>query len=367
MQRMNGFPIVDLTGPAFERGRTHGERARGRVERSLANYARLFEYHGMPWREVQERARPFRAIINAFDSSLLEEIEGIAAGSGRDFSELLALNARTELLPAQMLGTGDHGECTSIAVNPRASGTGGTLLAQNWDWLGSQREAMVLLRVAESEDPAYLTLTEAGILAKIGFNAQGFGVGLNILRSTDDGTKQGVPVHVLLRALLKRADTRDAIVFASKLSFGGSSNILCGDTSGDIASLEIAPQGFRVVRGDGATLCHTNHFLHPEAAGWQATLLGTLSTEPRLARAREHAAAREKLGLEDVKRLLRDETAGYLSICRKPDPALPSEECVESVASVIMELDKGVMHVAPDVPSRCEYSAISLSKETELV
>ena len=183
----------------------------------------------------------------------------------------------------------------------------------------------------------------------------------------ETAAKQGVPVHVLLRALLKRADTRDAIVFASKLSFGGSSNILCGDTSGDIASLEIAPQGFRVVRGDGATLCHTNHFLHPEAAGWQATLLGTLSTEPRLARAREHAAAREKLGLEDVKRLLRDETAGYLSICRQPDPALPQEERIESVASVIMELDKGVMHIAPDVPSRCEYSAISLSKETELV
>jgi hypothetical protein len=34
----------------------HGELARGRVERSLANYARLFEFYGLPWKEAQGRA-----------------------------------------------------------------------------------------------------------------------------------------------------------------------------------------------------------------------------------------------------------------------------------------------------------------------
>ena len=65
-------------------------------------------------------------------------------------SEILALNARTELLPAQRSLTGaDAGECTAIAVSPAASATGETLLAQNWDWVGSQREALILLRVRE--------------------------------------------------------------------------------------------------------------------------------------------------------------------------------------------------------------------------
>lgn len=204
------FPIVEVSGGAFERGRMHGKQARIRVGRSLANYARLFAFHGMPWEEAQRRSAGYRDLIGGFDAGLLEEMQGIARGAGRPFSEILALNVRTEVLPPSFLAGADAGECTAIAVRPAASATGETLLAQNWDWLGSQREALVLLR------------------------------------------------------------------------------------------------------------------------------------------------------------LLRDESAGLLSICRRPDPSLPPEAQIESVASVIMELSRGVMHVAPDVPSRAEYQAVSLEGEAVL-
>ncbi len=365
------FPVIEVSGGAFERGRLHGELARSRVERSLANYADLFAFYGMPWNEAQRRAAPYRDLIGRFDATLLEEIEGIARGAGRPAGEILALNARTEILPPAYLAGADSGECTAIAVSPAGSATGGTLLAQNWDWVGTQREAMILLRVAEGDGPGCLTLTEAGMLAKIGLNSLGFGVCLNILRSTFDGAGAdgkpgGVPVHVLLRALLKRTSVRDAIEFASALSFGGSSNILCADRGGEAASLEFSPRGLRVVRGEGATLCHTNHFLDPEAAGWQASLATSLSTIPRLERARWHAASRATHGIEDLKRLLRDESAGLFSISRKPDLSLPAQAQIESVASVIMELARGVMHVAPDVPSRADYSPVLLSPEPAL-
>lgn len=361
------FPVVEVSGAAFERGRIHGELARGRVERSLANYARLFAFNGMSWKEARRRGAKYREVIGRFDAALLEEIDGIARGAGRPADEILALNARTELLPPAFLGKADTGECTAIAVSPAASATGETLLAQNWDWVGAQREALILLRVREGanqEDaPACLTLTEAGMLAKIGLNAQGLGVCLNILRSTFDGAHAGLPVHVLLRALLKRSSVRDAIAFASKLAFGGSSNVLCADRAGEAASLEFSPRGMRVVSGDGATLCHTNHFIHPEAEGWQAEIATNLSTVPRLERARHHAASRAKHGVEDLKRLLRDESAGLLSICRRPDVSLPQEAQIESVASVVMELARGVMHVAPDVPSKIEYQPVALAAQ----
>lgn len=361
------FPIVEVSGNAFERGRMHGERARSRVELSLANYARLFAFNGMAWEEAQRRSAGYRDLIGSFDPDLLDEMEGIARGAGRPFSEILALNARTEILPPSFLTGTDAGECTAIAVCPSASSSSGTLLAQNWDWVGSQRVALILLRVRDGSDPgaapACLTLTEAGMLAKIGFNSCGVGVCLNILRSVFDGAHAGVPVHVLLRALLKRTSVRDAVEFSSKLSFGGSSNILMADSGGDAASLEFSPKGLRVVRAEGGTLCHTNHFLHPEAAGWQAAHVANLSTLPRLAKAREHAAARAEHGIEDVKRLLRDESAGLLSICRKPDASLPPEAQIESVASVIMELGRGIMHVAPDIPSRAAYQPVSLVGE----
>lgn len=363
---MTAFPVIEVDGPAFERGRQHGERARERVERSMANYADLFGFCGMSWDEAQRRARPYRDVIGSFDAALLEEIEGIARGAARKVEEVLALNVRTEILPPIFLSGADTGECTAIAVGPAASQTGGTLLAQNWDWVGAQRDALILLRIAEGKDPACITLTEAGMLAKIGLNGAGFGVCLNILRSIFDGVKIGVPVHVLLRALLKRAGVRDAIEFAARLSFAGSSNVLCADRGGETASLEFSPRGLRAVRSDTATLCHTNHFVDPETREWQARLAENLSTVPRLERARQIAGSLAKHGIEDLKRLLRDESAGLLSICRKPDASLPPQARIESVASVIMELDRGVMHVAPDVPSRADYAPVALSAEVAL-
>jgi isopenicillin-N N-acyltransferase like protein len=363
------FPVLELKGTSHERGRIHGEQARARVERSIANYTRLFAFAGMDWQEAQRRGMAYRDVIGGFDAGLLEEIEGIARGAGRPLSEILALNARTEILPPSYLTGADAGECTAIAVTPAGSATGQTLLAQNWDWVGAQRESLVVLRVeagsGRQATPACLTLTEAGMLAKIGINAHGLGVCLNILRSVFDGTKTGVPVHVLLRALLERASVRDAVEFCSTLSFGGSSNILMADRGGDAASLEFSPRGLKVVRGEGATLCHTNHFIHPDAAGWQATQVPNLSSQPRLERARQHAASRAKLGIEELKGLLRDESAGLLSICRKPDLSLPPEAQIESVASVIMELGRGVMHIAPDVPSRAQYQPVALAPQGE--
>ena len=93
------FPSVETTGSAFERGRQHGKQAKQRVLRSVATYARLFAYCGMDWRDAQRRAAPYRDVIGGFDAALLEEIEGIAAGAGRKTDEILALNARTEILP----------------------------------------------------------------------------------------------------------------------------------------------------------------------------------------------------------------------------------------------------------------------------
>jgi len=374
------FPSIDVSGSARERGQQHGLKGRERIARSIATYARLFAYCGIDWQGAQRLGAGYRDLIGDLDPALLAEIEGIAAGAGRQPNEILALNARTEILPPSYpgepcsdqrkiaaanakLGVPDWGECTSIAVKPAQSASGTTLLAQNWDWLGAQRAALVLLRVHDAAGASLLTLTEAGMLAKIGLNRSGFGVCLNILRSADDGARPGVPVHVLLRALLARASVDDAIAFAAKLDFGASSNVLCADAAGDTAALEFSPRGLEVVRGADAALCHTNHFLAPAAVPHQASLASSLSTLPRLARITALAGAhRGKFSPADLQRMLRDESDGYLSICRSPDPSLAPEACIETVASVVMDLGGRVMHVAPDVPSRADYLPLALGE-----
>jgi isopenicillin-N N-acyltransferase-like protein len=374
------FPLIEVSGPARKRGRQHGHQAKARVERSIATYARLFAYCGIDWQSAQRAGAGYRDVIGDLDPALLAEIEGIAAGAGRHVDEILALNARTEILPPSypgephpdrrkiaaanaQEGVPDWGECTAVAVKPAQSTTGTTLLAQNWDWLGAQRAALVLLRVRNADGASCLTLTEAGMLAKIGLNSRGFGVCLNILRSSDDGAHPGVPVHVLLRALLERDSVADAVEFASTLSFGASSNVLCADAAGDTAALEFSPRGLDVVRGADAALCHTNHFLAADAARHQASLAPSLSTVPRLARITALAGAHKgRFSPADLQRMLRDESDGYLSICRRPDPSLAPEACIETVASVVMDLGERVMHIAPDVPSRVDFVPVALGK-----
>lgn len=373
------FPVIEVEGKAFLRGRMHGTLARSQIERSIATYARLFAYCGIDWQDAQRRALRYRDTIGHLDAELLEEIQGIAAGAGRRAEEILALNARTEILPpsypgeasphwqqVQELNRGagipDWGECTALAVQPGRSATQETLLAQNWDWLGMQRDAVVLIRARETDGSTCLAFTEAGMLAKIGLNAHGFGVCLNLMRSRDDGQRLGVPVHVLLRALLKRKTVSEAIQLAGSVTHGGSSNVLCADRTGDVASLELSPAGVEIVRPEDGVACHTNHFLMPTGREGEAPRAPTLSTEQRLeciqALARRHRAP---IDIEALQTMLRDESEDLMSICRHPDVQLPREARVETVASVIMELARGVMHVAPDVPSKVPYHAVALA------
>ena len=98
------FPLIELSGSAFERGQQHGVAAKSRVQRSIATYSRLFAYCGISWVDAQRKGSAYREVIGDFAPELLMEIEGIAQGSGRHLNEILALNARTELLPPSYLG-----------------------------------------------------------------------------------------------------------------------------------------------------------------------------------------------------------------------------------------------------------------------
>jgi isopenicillin-N N-acyltransferase-like protein len=372
------FPIVTVAGTPRERGRQYGAQARDRIELSIASYARLFAYCGLTWSEARAKAGRYRDAIAATSPALLEEIIGIAEGAGRAEDEILALNARTEILPPtypfesspawsaardgnHAAGVVDWGECTALAVLPAASRDGKTWLAQNWDWLGAQRAAMVMLRVTDERGRRLLTLTEAGMLAKIGLNDRGLGVCLNILRSVDDGRLPGVPVHVLLRHLLDSDDVAAAQATARSLGHGASSNILVADRGGHAASLELSPRGVAALSPQDGTLAHTNHFLDA-AQAVHAAVNPLTSTGQRLDCALGYAA-RAPLGKEDIAALLRDTADGAFAVCRFPDPALPPEVRIETVAGVIMDLTAVTMWVAPDVPARVAFEAVPLSEE----
>ena len=371
-------------------GQQCGADTRLLARHSRNTYARLFAHCGVDWATACARALNYHPVIEALDPALMREIEGLAEGSGLQVAEVLALNCRTEILPPGFLGDTDIearqaleanraaglpdwlegskldpaielGECTAMGVGPQASENGYTWLAQNWDWLGRQRQALVLLHARNSQGTRLLTLTEGGMLAKIGMNQHGFALGLNILRSHDDGARPGVPVHVLLRHLLgfpTVAAVREELGRIGRtLGFGAASNIPCADASGEVACFEVAPAGWAELRPEGGVVVHTNHFVCDSLLSAQAPVGQTLSSLPRLQTARRHAD-QSPLQLEKLQTFLRDESDGHLSICRSPDPSLPPEGRVESVAGIVMNTTTREMWIAPGVPCRCNFEKV---------
>lgn len=365
------FPIIDLHGNAFERGYAYGVQARTRIIASIRNYTALFARCGMPWSEAQARADTFREVIVGC-GEVYDEIDGIAAGSGCRIEEILALNCRTEILPNSFLSTSapkplDLGECTSFAVAGNRCADGATRIGQTWDWIGLQRDNVVILRVKKRNNrPDFLTLTEAGIVAKIGINAHGLAIGLNFLSAETAHVSAGLPAHIFQRLALDFDSVDEVIAFAKTLRFAGSSNAILGDPSARIASLEYSPYGVAVIEPDQGTVAHTNHFCDMALVKHQVPLNQMLTTELRLDRANQHIAGwPDRVTTRNLTTLLRDDQ-GHLSskklgaICRAPDLSLPPELRVESVLGVIINCEKREMLVAPGRPTEVEFKAVSL-------
>ncbi len=200
------YPRIRVSGDARERGRQYGEQAQERIARSLAAYREVFAQEaGWEWERVRSEAAAFRAPIAAHGAKYMEEIEGIAEGAGVDVLDVLAINVRTEVMFAakarRAAATGAARpslplECSALAVLPERTVDGRLLVAQNWDWLVHSFETVVVLEAEQDDGPDYVTVVEAGLLAKTGINSAGVALATNALVSAADRGEPGVPYHV---------------------------------------------------------------------------------------------------------------------------------------------------------------------------
>jgi isopenicillin-N N-acyltransferase like protein len=289
---------------------------------------------------VQNTVAVYRRLIGTLDGTGVQvrdderlELEGIAGGAGVEVGELLAVNARTELMAPSKLE-----EC-SVAG-------GGALLAQNWDWHQGLTDSTLVWIVQPPGGGWYATLTEAGLLAKIGLNHAGLGVCLNLLQCSDDGGLEGTPVHVLLRRLLAECTTvEEALALLCGARVSASSAVTVA-TPGELATVELSPGGANVVRGG----FHTNHFLVPPAAGVDSGLPESHSTELRL----------EIIRTQPLLEALRSHEGHPWGVCRHGDDSVPWEENTVTLASVIMDLAARRLRVAFGRPCVTPYTEVEL-------
>ncbi len=374
---MNGFQRVRVGGDARERGRGYGAQARERIGRSIQAYREVFRaYAGWDWTQVRSEAARYVPPIAAFGERYLEEIRGIAEGAGVDVEDVLAINVRTEVMFAAKAraaegasspgGTGRRqGECSAFAVLPEASADGHTLLGQNWDWLLHCFDTVVVLEVEQDERPNFVSVVEAGLLAKTGLNSSGLGVATNALATEDDRGEPGVPYHVLLRAFMDCETLSDALAAAQRAVRSSSANYLIAHVDGVAVDIEAMPGDFsRLLLGfpeDGVIL-HTNHFRSPRFDRRDVSLWVMPDSPFRLERLSVAVRRARASGLTlDVFRTALGDHANYPSaICCHPDARMEPYDQGATVASVLMDLDERRVWLADGHPCTTPYRELDL-------
>lgn len=360
------FPRLVLRGTAFERGVQYGRQAKPRIARSIALYREVFEHMAkLTWSDAVAAAQAYVPSIKRFAPYCLDEMHGMAEGAGVDPGEILALNARSELMfSASAAGvSGGPGECSSFAVLSEASANGHTLLAQNWDWMPQAAETAVVLEVHRDDAPNFVTVAEAGHLAKVSINSAGLGVCTNTLVSKSDAGRVGVPYHVLLRALMDVSSMSAAtrMVLQAERAFSG--NFLLAHRDGLAVNLESSsggPEGVSVQFATAGVLAHTNHFLDGYLRPGDARVNLHPGTLFRLDTVRRGLQGDSAVSIDRIKSILRDHKNHPESVCWHPDPAKPPIEQRLTVASIIMDLDEGRLLFTSGPPCESDYASLRL-------
>jgi isopenicillin-N N-acyltransferase-like protein len=355
---------ISVRGGPFERGTQYGALARQKILYCIDSYRATFLHRaGLEWKDALLQAARYEDAIGDFHPDALLEMRGIAEGAGVPFDAILALNCRSELMFAAMRT--DAGECTSFAVLPEASESGHMLIGQNWDWIPFAREACVLLEVQRDDGPGYVTIVEAGLLAKIGFNAAGLGVCTNTLVNQRDFGRQGVPYHVMLRALLDAPSLAEAARLLKACERALSANYLIAHRSGAAVNFETSSGDARNVRAmlpDRGLLAHANHFLDPEFAPLDVYLgLGPHSLVRLDVMNRE--LRRGKQSIQGLQEILRSHDGAPNGICGHPGTGIHPLSARTTAVSVVADLTAGEIWVSNGPPCVHAYRRYSLRSQ----
>jgi isopenicillin-N N-acyltransferase-like protein len=337
-----------------DRGFAFGRDQADAVRVTVAAYERLFAaLHDLRPSDLDEIGRTVAARLSVDFPELIAEIAGIAGGAGVPAERLIAVNARTEIFAGAA-----PPECTVVGVD-KARAPGGTILAQNWDWHPDLSGAVVLWTVCRPDGEWFTTLTEAGILAKIGINSGGLGLCINMLSSSRDGGTTGMPIHLLLRLILERCgDLAGVDELVHRFSYSGSTAVsVARDEPGGegLRTFELSPTGVATVPPAGGFILHTNHFLVPLADADDVYLRDWPDTAARLEESEQLAGGDGPVGADALKALFCSHQAGPTAICCH-DPANPRyADRQQTLASVLFHLDELRIEVAEGAPCVAPY------------
>jgi len=220
---------------------------------------------------------------------------------------------------------------------------------QNWDWYDAMSGNWLEWTVEHPDGRRVTTVTEYGIVGKIGINDFGVGVLLNMLRHADDGGEIGVPVHAVSRRILDTAaDVPAALAVCGSAAVSASTSLTIA-TRHTAVSVELWPGGpGHVLPAEDGLLLRTNHSLTDPARPGDLVPLSESDSVDRFVELQRKLGGRgRELNPAAVVAVLGSHDG---DLCCHPDPSLVPELRHATLATVQLNLTEATVTTYPGTP-----------------
>ena len=350
LEETAALPFIEVSGTPRNVGLQYGRKAAGRIHRSIELYRRVFAEKGIDWTLARATATRFAVKIEQAYPRIAEEMRALAEGADVPFEDIIAINARTELLHGSFgkprANPDDIDGCTGAVALPTTTRESHLIHAQNWDWRDECAESSIVLKIAPDAGPTMLVFAEAGIMASAGFNNSGLAISGNHLECEQDGKREGVPNAIVRRQILAQCSFGAAIETVLKAERGFSTNYLISHREGEAVDLEATPEQVFWLTPEDDVLVHANHFVSIPARSLVRDL-GLLTSADSLYRdkrvRRYLVRDRGRVTLSTIQAALQDRFGAPRAVCRAPAEGMS----LSTVATVIMDTTAQTMWVSP--------------------
>lgn len=368
------MPVIDLRGAPRDRGRRYGETVRDGIADVLDRWRRAL---GSTWPQIDDRApinpesyldtflrgTNFLPAIERWAPNLLEEIEGIAEGSGQSQRAILALQLLDEEWEYGLRRglTSPAMRCTSFAIAGTANAP--TLAGQNMDVPAWVDGCQVLLRIkGDAGEPDALVFSVAGYIGFNGMTTAPLGITCNSL-SQLRSSSSGLPVAFLVRSVLARRTIDEAEMFLRSIAHASAQTYTLS-APGDVRCLECSAQRIERFEPDAAPtrVFHTNHpFVNHDWDGESGAERVDANSAARLASVHRHLGRRSgTITVSQAKAALaaHDDRDNPVSCRRRPDDDAGTMNFTAG-ASVYEMGDTPQLHLAAGPPCQTAFKTFT--------
>jgi len=348
MRKVNIMSIetVEASGTHYEVGVSIGTQCREKVIRSLAKLRQHLPL-GKTYDQMLEASQPYLAATQNAYPQYVEELKGIAEGSGEEFKDVFLMMCEELWETAAWRG------CTDMAARGKATLDGSTLVAHTNDLSPDTEEDLVILKIHADGEPQFIGVSPGGIAFSAGFNAAGVSLTGNQLDNND--IRAGVPRLVVVRALLASKNLSQAITTCLLPERASSYDNFLADNNGEVYAMEGSATDCEPLYIREDILAHSNHYVSPRMKRFEANPGEIGNSILRLNRC--DRMLRENYGQHSpllFQQLLADHACYPNSVCKHQNDNA-------TVFSIIIQLETLTAWIGKGRPCETQYTTYTLT------